>query len=107
MWLANRLKEKTTWLAIFAMAGLFGMNIKPELQDLIINALIAASAIVAFVFDEDKNVNINLPPVEMQAKSESDDDGYVSREVVRTAIKNAIQNREFPKEHDEREGWNG
>jgi hypothetical protein len=68
MWLTDRLKERSTWAAIAAIAGLFGMEIQPEFRDLIINALIGVAAVVAFMFDENKNVNINLPPIELQGK---------------------------------------
>jgi hypothetical protein len=107
MWLANRLREPTTWGAIVAFAGLFGFTIDPELRDLIINILIGIAALIAFIFREnERQVNIQLPPVELQAKSESDDDGYISREVLRSAMKV----EEFPTEHDERtsqKNWNG
>lgn len=73
-WLTDRLKERTTWLAILGFIGLFGMKLEPELQDYIINGLIAAASIVAFLFREnERNVNIQLPPIEMQSHSEDDD----------------------------------
>ena len=51
-WLLNRLKERSTWLAIFTLAGLFGMKIEPELREHIINAILAVAAVAAFVFRE-------------------------------------------------------
>lgn len=51
-WLLNRLKEKSTWLALFTFAGLLGMKLNPELQELITQAILAVAAIVAFVFRE-------------------------------------------------------
>jgi hypothetical protein len=106
MWLANRLREPTTWGAIVAFAGIFGFTIDPELRDLIINILIGIAALIAFIFREnERSVNIQLPPVELQSKSESDDD-YVSLE----ALKSAMKVEKYPQEHDERtpqKNWNG
>ncbi len=51
-WLLNRLKERSTWLAIFTLLGLVGIKLEPELRELIINAILAVAAIVAFVFRE-------------------------------------------------------
>lgn len=64
-WLFDRLRERTTWLGLFAAAGLFGINVHPELRETIINALIAAAAVVSFLFREnDREIRIELPPVE-------------------------------------------
>lgn len=69
VWLLNRLKEKSTWLAIFTMAGLFGMKIEPELREYIINAILAVAAVAAFIFQEKphepKTVNVVLPPIDL------------------------------------------
>ena len=76
-WLLNRLKEKSTWLAIFTLAGLFGMKIEPELREHIINAILAVAAVAAFVFRENirerdqPRQNDQLPPIELMGRSES------------------------------------
>jgi hypothetical protein len=70
-WLLARLKEKSTWLAIFTLAGLLGMKIEPELREHIINAILAVAAVVAFVFREDVK-RADLPPIELQGRSEAD-----------------------------------
>lgn len=84
-WLLNRLKEKSTWLGIFTMLGLFGMKIKPEFQELIIQAILAVAAVVAFIFRENIRERAedqfpretSLPPIELvgrpEAFAESDD----------------------------------
>lgn len=69
-WLLNRLKERSTWLAIFTLVGLFGMNIEPELRDHIIDAILAIAAAVAFAFREE-TLRPELPPIELIAKPES------------------------------------
>jgi hypothetical protein len=93
MWLAERLKERSTWLAILAIAGLFGIQIEPELRTHITDALMAIAAIVAFLFREnERQVNIQLPPIEMQSKP--------SRIEV-------PENHITGTEYDERQGWNG
>ena len=51
-WLINRLKERTTWLAIFTLLGLVGVKLEPEFREIIINAILAVTAVVAFVFRE-------------------------------------------------------
>lgn len=46
-WLLNRLKERSTWSALIALASIAGLNIKPELTDSIITA---GTALVAVIF---------------------------------------------------------
>jgi hypothetical protein len=70
-WLLNRLKEKSTWLAIFTLAGLFGMKIEPELREYIINAILAVAAVVAFIFREEAKHEAAFPPIELQGRPES------------------------------------
>lgn len=71
-WLLARLKEKSTWLGIFTIAGLFGMKIEPELREYIINAILAVAAVAAFVFKETphepQTVNIQLPPIDLVSR---------------------------------------
>ena len=74
-WLIARLKEKSTWLALFTFAGLFGINIEPELREYIINAIIAVAAVAAFVFKEparEHHQSNQIPPIELQGRSLSD-----------------------------------
>lgn len=78
VWLLNRLKEKSTWLALFTFAGLLGMKLNPELQELITQAILAVAAIVAFVFRESQRERSTdtagpaaLPPIELVGQSES------------------------------------
>jgi len=84
-WLLNRLKERSTWLAIFALAGLVGIKLEPEFRDAIINAILAVAAVVAFVFREnirERSTDLDqstwtpppLPPIELTGKSESSDE---------------------------------
>lgn len=76
-WLLNRLKERSTWLAIFTLAGLFGMKIEPELREHIINAILAVAAVAAFVFRENirerdqPRQNDQLPPIDLVGRSET------------------------------------
>jgi len=71
-WLLNRLKERSTWLAIFTLAGLVGIKLEPELRELIINAILGVAAVVAFVFRENiRERSTDLPAIEMQGRSES------------------------------------
>lgn len=84
-WLINRLKERSTWLAIFTLAGLAGIKLDPEFREAIINAILAVAAVVAFVFREnirERSTDLNqstrtpppLPPIELTGKSESSDE---------------------------------
>lgn len=65
-WLLDRLKEKSTWLALFTFAGLLGMRIEPELREMIINAILAVAAVAAFVFREEVKHAEATPPVELE-----------------------------------------
>jgi uncharacterized membrane protein len=68
-WLINRLKERSTWLAIFALAGLVGIKLEPEFRDAIINAIVAVAAVVAFVFRENTHErSTDLPAIETRSK---------------------------------------
>ena len=54
-WLANRLKEKSSWAAIFVFLGTnFGVQVAPELQKDITQAGIALLGVVAF-YTKSKN----------------------------------------------------
>ena len=64
-WLLARLKEKSTWLGIFTLAGLVGMKIEPELRDLIINCILSVAAVAAFVFQEDAIKHDQTPSIDM------------------------------------------
>ena len=80
-WLLNRLKERSTWLALFTLAGLVGIKLEPEFRDAIINAILAVAAVVSFVFREnirERSTDLDqsagpppLPPIELTGKSES------------------------------------
>lgn len=76
-WLLARLKEKSTWVAIFTLAGLLGMKIEPEFREAIINAILAVAAVAAFVFrehtreSETANPPLELPPIELVGRSEA------------------------------------
>lgn len=69
-WLLARLKEKSTWLGIFTLAGLCGMKIEPELREMIINAILAVAAVAAFVFREETKHD-SLPPIDLVGRSDS------------------------------------
>jgi hypothetical protein len=103
-WLLDRLKEKSSWLAIFTVIGLVGIKIEPELREVIINAILAVAALAAFVFKEtpheSQTVNIQLPPIELvnahlQEKSNGlSGDSSIVRDAVdcgATAITQLIQ----------------
>jgi hypothetical protein len=66
-WLIARLHERSTWLAIFTFAGLFGIKLEPELRESIINAIIAVAAVLAFVY-KDKPDEVDKPPIELQSR---------------------------------------
>ena len=53
-YLLNRLKERSTWLGLVAIAAAFGLTISPELLDYIIAAGMAVAGIVGVV-TSDKN----------------------------------------------------
>jgi hypothetical protein len=77
-WLIDRLKERSTWLAIFTFIGLLGMKVEPELRELIINAILGIAAVVAFVWREHRDPNertrkTDVPEIELVGRSESTD----------------------------------
>ncbi len=77
-WLLDRLKERSTWLAIFTFAGLVGMKVEPELRELMINAILGVAAVVAFVWREHRDPNertraTDIPEITLVGRSESTD----------------------------------
>lgn len=80
-WLINRLKERTTWLGIFTLLSLAGIKLEPEFREVIINAILAVAAVVAFVYREnihERSTDLDqpsqataLPPIELTGQSES------------------------------------
>jgi hypothetical protein len=70
LWLVRRMRERTTWLSILGVLGLFGIRLEPELQEYIIQGLIAASCIVAFLFPESELVKKDdLPPIDLVGRT--------------------------------------
>ena len=53
-YLLNRLKERSTWLGLVAIAAAFGLTISPELLDYIIAAGMAVAGIVGVGTDDKK-----------------------------------------------------
>jgi hypothetical protein len=93
------LKQPSTWRGIIWLLTLFGISLSPEQWQAISFAGIAVVGAIEVFIDEEKapnTINIQLPPVEMQSKSQFDergfneqsrhdkDDGYVSREALKT-----------------------
>jgi hypothetical protein len=77
-WLLDRLKERSTWLAIFTFAGLVGMKVEPELRELIINAILGIAAVAAFIWREHRDPNertraTDIPEIDLVGRSESTD----------------------------------
>ena len=70
-WFRHRLRERTTWLSVLGLLGLFGIRLEPELQEYIIQGLIALSCVVAFLFPESDLVKKDeLPPIDLVSRSE-------------------------------------
>lgn len=51
-WLIARIGERSSWLGIYTILGLVGMHVQPEMRDLIIDAILAVAAVLAFIFRE-------------------------------------------------------
>jgi hypothetical protein len=99
-WLITRLHERSTWLAIFALAGLFGIKLEPELREYIINAIIAVAAVVAFMYKE-KPSEVVKPPIELQARSsgESPVSGTVDSDQPAPVDSPAVDRRKSQRVH--------
>jgi hypothetical protein len=112
-WLLARLKERSTWLAMFTFAGLLGMKLDPELRELIINAILGVAAVAAFVWREHRDPNertreTDLPPIDLQGRAT--DPAPVSTDDWMHIV---VPPRPRTAEHDERglfpdhPGWGG
>jgi len=99
-WFLKRLRERTTWLSILGMLGLFGIKLEPELQEYIIQGLIALSCIVAFLFPESELVKkADLPPIDLVSRPTADE--WMRSYEVLSRAKDKTASREPP------EGFNG
>ncbi len=124
-WLIDRLKERSSWIAIFTFAGLFGIKLEPEFREAIINAILAVAAVAAFVFREKTHESHQpdhapeLPDIELMGrisllekrdvdletrKMPVDPRGPIDyrRDVER--VRASMQANSEPKQSD---GWNG
>lgn len=45
-WIKKRVAERSTWVGILALAGIFGVNISPELKEQILTAITALVAVI-------------------------------------------------------------
>jgi hypothetical protein len=78
-WLINRLGERTTWLGIFTMCSLVGIRLEPQFREVLIDAILAVAAVVAFVFREshkERSTDVQcqtakFPPIDLVGRSES------------------------------------
>lgn len=70
-WLLNRLKEPSTWRAIFCLAGICGYSIAPELQSQIVTIVGAALAMVEFIRKEKTNETTKMATAETTTSTES------------------------------------
>lgn len=121
-WLIARLKEPSTWRGIILLLTVCGLKLQPDQQEAIIAAGLAVVGLIGvFTKDEPKHVNIQLPPIEMQSKSQFDergfnkqsrfeeDDGYISRDALRSQLR--VSAEDYPKIYNERRddepGFNG
>lgn len=57
-WIIGRLKERSTWTAFILLAGIAGVKIKPEMQQLIIEAGLALVALVYGFTKDTKSIII-------------------------------------------------
>lgn len=131
-WFLDRIREKSTWLGIFTLVGLLGMNIEPEFREVIINAILGVASVIAFFFRENSS-SPQLPPIDLVAKSETrvkkdeqQDVVYVSRSapsfqkyvdlsddgVLFSGSKDrdsqdVVERMDVPPEHPHSSGWNG
>lgn len=48
-WLIDRARERSTWLGLTALVGLFGVQIAPEQVDAIVQGAVALAAVIAAV----------------------------------------------------------
>lgn len=124
-WLIDRLKEKSTWLAIFTFAGLFGIKLEPEFREAIINAILAVAAVAAFVFRETTHEPHQpdhapeLPKIELMGRSEfsekHDADAAISAVPVdyrvsadyRRDADRVCASMQANREPQQNDGWNG
>lgn len=131
-WFLDRIREKSTWLGIFTLVGLLGIEIEPEFREIIINAILGVAAVIAFFFRE-KSSNPPLPPIDLIAESEvvvkkddqqevvsisrssssfqryvdPDDDGVRSSISEKRGSQDVVEQRDVQTEHSDSSGWNG
>lgn len=71
-WLLARLREPSTWRGIVWLATVAGLSLRPDQAEAIVAVGMALAGLLGvFLADEPKNVNIELPPIDLQGRSES------------------------------------
>jgi hypothetical protein len=124
--LTRFLKQPSTWRGITGALTLLGWALSPEQREAIIIAGVAiVVAIDAFSDEDSRAINVKLPPIDLQGKSESpfdergfnkqsrfeEDDGYISRDALRSKLR--VSAEDYPKIYNERRddddqpGFNG
>jgi hypothetical protein len=115
--LVRFLKQPSTWRGITGALTLLGWALSPEQREAIIIAGVAIVVVIETFSDEDSRaINVKLPPIELQSKSESpfdergfnkqsrfeEDDGYISRDALRSRLR--VSAEDYSQEYNERRG---
>lgn len=73
-WLLARLCEPSTWRGIVWLLTVAGLSLRPDQAEAIVAAGMALAGLLGvFLSDEPKHVRIELPPIDLQGRSESGD----------------------------------
>lgn len=57
-WIKKRVAERSTWVGIMTLAGLFGYSIRPELQEQLLTAIAAITAVIFTITSDKKPVEV-------------------------------------------------
>ena len=73
-WLLNRLREPSTWRGLVWLATVAGLSLRPDQAEaIVVTGMALAGLLGVFLRDEPKTVQIELPPIDLQGRSESAD----------------------------------
>lgn len=107
----NWLKQPSTIRGIFLFMGVFGWNLRPELQDAIITFVTVGLALVEVIRNEHAPtpIKIELPPIELigQAEKSAAENADAMRRDIDERMHRALQSGADAEPAQPNNNWNG
>jgi hypothetical protein len=71
-WMLARLREPSTWRGLIWLLTALGVSLRPEVWEQIIALGMAVAGLIGVLSaEEPKHINVHLPPIDLQGRSDS------------------------------------